>query len=444
MEQCNQRLENRSGKRSLDRVSESTELSLSNEMLRAVINGACSLLIVLDTEGVVVCANRIALSHVGASLEQVTNTHFEDSGWWNHEPGQIESIRDAIHRAANGEVSHADITQNALDGDLRIVDFALSPIRDKSGLVLWLILEGRDITDVRSLEVERNDLLQRLHHSERLDSIGRLTGGIAHDFNNALTVLCSGLEMLEAEDNVGPLNLEVLNDMNDTVHSAVALTRQLLAFSRKQVRDSEDFIVDERIPSVAKLWRRALGDTIRLDVELNAPNSQVRMPVGSFEQIIVNLIVNAQDAMPNGGCMTLRTEVKSFDCLPQHAFGRGDAQGCHVVATLTDNGCGMTADTLKKAFDLFYTTKAKGTGFGLATVYGLVTQAGGFVTLESTHGAGTCVGICLPLLEQSCATDTLAPTSGVQLSSIVLTADDDNRAPRKPMSLEDIAKFLER
>jgi signal transduction histidine kinase len=250
--------------------------------------------------------------------------------------------------------------------------------------------------------------------------------------------------MLGTQENIEPLNIELLHDMNDAVQRAVALTRQLLAFSRKQVGHSEDFVVDERIPSIAKLWRRALSNTIRLNVELNAPNSQVRMPIGSLEQSLVNLIVNAQDAMPKGGCMTLRTELMSFDCLPQHAFGRTHAQGRYVVATLTDDGCGMTTDTLKKAFDLFYTTKAKGTGFGLATVYGLVTQAGGFVTLESTQGKGTRVGICLPLLERSCATDTLAPTSGVQLSSIVLAADDDNCASRKPMSLEDIAKFLER
>jgi len=419
MEQCNQKLENRGAKRSLDRISESAELSLSNEMLRAVTDSACSLLIVLDAKAVVVYANRIALSYIGASREQVTNTPFEDSEWWNHEPGQVDRIRDAIHRAANGEVSHADITRSALGGDLRIVDFALTPIRDKFGVVVWLILEGRDITDVRSLEGERNDLQQRLQHSERLDAIGRLTGGIAHDFHNVLTVLCAGLEMLGTQENIEPLNIELLHDMNDAVQRAVALTRQLLAFSRKQVGHSEDFVVDERIPSIAKLWRRALSNTIRLNVELNAPNSQVRMPIGSLEQSLVNLIVNAQDAMPKGGCMTLRTELMSFDCLPQHAFGRTHAQGRHVVATLTDNGCGMTADTLKKAFDPFYTTKAKGTGFGLATVYGLVTQAGGFVTLESTHGEGTRVGICLPMLEHSCRTVTLVPVCGVRHSSIV-------------------------
>jgi len=279
---------------------------------------------------------------------------------------------------------------------------------------------------LRRSELEHGDLEQRLHHSERLEFVGRLAVGVAHDFNNLLTVMGSGLDMLQAEENPDPFNCAILDDMCEAVHGATALARQLLAFGRRQVSAPEDFVVDERAQSIARMWQKVLSDTIVLTVELNAPNSSIRMSKGHYEQILVNLIVNAQDAMPKGGKMTLRTEYKSFDGLPRQAFGQRQTQGPHIVTTLTDTGCGMSSDTLHKAFDLFFTTKSRGTGFGLATVYGLVTQAGGFVTLESTQGEGTCVGICLPLMEAETGPMViLEPESGDRRSLIVPSMDDD-------------------
>ena len=254
--------------------------------------------------------------------------------------------------------------------------------------------------------------------------MGRLAVGVAHDFNNLLTVMVSGLDTLRAKESNNRLTSEILDDMNEAVHGATALARQLLAFGRKHVSASEDFVVDERARSIAKMWQRTLSDTIILTVELNAPDSCIRMSKGHYEQILVNLIVNAQDAMPKGGNLTLRTECKSYDSAPRHAIGNQQARGHHVVTTLTDTGFGMSADTLHKAFDLFFTTKSKGTGFGLATVYRLVTQAGGFVTLESTLGEGTCVGIGLPLVKPAQMV-TLVPESGDRLRSTVLLVDDD-------------------
>ena len=418
MEQYSEMIEKHDTDRVGDMSCQFEELHTTKSMLRAMLDGTRTPVVLMDTQGLVVDANRVAFALIGASIEQVVDVPFENTEWGNHDTGQIERLRDAINRATHGEIVQMDLTQCTVGGDLRILDFMITPFRDESGVIVWLVSEGRDVTDLRRLEFERSDLKQRLHHSERLVSVGRLAGGVAHDFNNLLTVLVSGLDMLRAEESNDRLSREILDDMNEAVHDATVLARQLLAFSGNQASVSEDFVVDDKAQSVAKMWRRVLSDAIILTVELNAPDSNIRMPKGHYEQILVNLIVNAQDAMPKGGNMTLRTEYKSFDSLPPHAIGQRHAKGPYVVTTLTDTGCGMSPDTLQKAFDLFFTTKARGTGFGLATVYGLVTQAGGFVTLESTQGKGTCVGIGLPLVQVDQRV-TLVPESGDRLSSTV-------------------------
>ncbi len=401
----------------------SEELRSNSPMLRATTDCTCTLIVLLDTQGLVADANRVALTFIGASIERVAEVPFENTEWCNHGVNQAGRIRDAIDRASNGEIVSMEHTQCSRCGDLRILDFTITPFRSEFDTIVWLVCEGRDVTEVRRLEVERRDLEQRLYHSERLEAAGRLAVGVAHDFNNLLTVMGSGLDMLRAEASGDRLNRDLLDDMSEAVHGASALARQLLAFSRKQESASEGFAVNERTQRVAKMWQRVLSDTIVLTVELNAPDSNIRMSQGHYEQILVNLIVNAQDAMPNGGKMTLRTECKSFDSLPRHVIGQRHARGPHVVTTLTDTGCGMNSDTLHNAFDLFFTTKSEGTGFGLATVYGLVTQAGGFVTLESAPGEGTCVGIYLPSVEAE-PMGTAAPQSGDRLSSTTLLVDD--------------------
>jgi PAS domain S-box-containing protein len=428
MEQFIETIERRDTERCAKLSRFPDELHSSQATLKAMLDGTRTLVVLLDTQGLVVDANRIAFALVGASIEQVVDVPFENTAWCTCDAVQVERVRESINRASRGELVHVDLTQYALDDDLRILEFEITPFRDEFGAITWLVAEGHDVTELRRSEVEHGDLEQRLQHSERLEFVGRLAVGVAHDFNNLLTVMGSGLDMLRAEENHDPLNRAILDDMCEAVHSATALARQLLAFGRRQVTTPEDFVVDEWVQSIAQMWRKVLSDTIVLTVELNAPDSSIRMSKGHYEQILVNLIVNAQDAMPKGGNMTLRTEYKSFDSLPRQAIGQRQTQGPHVVTTLTDTGCGMSSETLHKAFDLFFTTKSKGTGFGLATVYGLVTQAGGFVTLESTQGEGTCVGICLPLMEvETAPMVTLAPESCDRRSSTVLLVDDDTK-----------------
>jgi signal transduction histidine kinase/ActR/RegA family two-component response regulator len=413
---------------------ESEGLRSNRAALQAVLDGAHTLVVLLDTQGLVVDASRVAFALIHSSIEQVVDVPFEDSQWCNHDADQMNRVRDAVNRASQGERVSLQHTQCTCGSDLRILDLVITPIRNEVGAIVWLVSEGNDVTDLRRLEFERSDMEQRLHHSARLGSVGRLATSVAHDFNNLLTVMGSGLEMLRAEGGDKRSHFDILDDMSEAVHSAAVLSRQLLTFSRKQVSDSEDFAVDESVKSVAKMWRHALSDTTTLTVELNAPDKCVRMSRGHYEQILVNLIVNAQDAMPGGGKMTLRTACTSFNCLPQHAFGQREAHGNYIITTLEDTGSGMSPETLHQVFDLFFTTKSEGTGVGLATVHRLVTQAGGFVTLESTQGEGTQVGICLPLVEADQMV-TLAPESGERFSSTVLLVDEDATALEGELSM---------
>ncbi len=422
MEQANRTLELRDAERIQQLSRQSRELSASKTMLRAVLDGIHTLVILLDAHGSVVDANQVALGAIGATIGDVAALPFESTKWCNRDASLADRNHRAIDRAAEGEIVSMNVTHCTLSGGTRTVDFTITPYRNASGAIVWLAAEGRDVTDSQRMEVERDDLEQRLHHSERLETVGRLTGGVAHDFNNLLTVLGNGIDSLRTGDGPERFNLDILDDMDQAVRSVTAMTRQLVAFSRKQATESEIISVDERTSRIAMMWRRVLSNAIDLSVEFNAPSSQVRMPIGQFEQVLVNLIVNAQDSMPQGGAMILRTEIRVFDSLPCNAFGQGHAQGPHVVTTLTDTGCGMNSETLRQAFDLYYTTKSKGTGFGLATVYGMVTRAGGFITLDSTQGEGTSVGICLPLLDELEPVTPRAPVDGFADSAVVAIA----------------------
>ena len=242
------------------------ELHSIQAMLKAMLDGTRTLVVLLDTQGLVVNANRVAFALVGASIEQVVDVPFENTAWCTYDTVQVERIRESIDRASRGELVHVDLTQCTVDDDLRILDFEITPFRDEFGAIVWLVAEGHDVTELRQSEVEHGDLEQRLHHSERLEFVGRLAAGVAHDFNNLLTVMGSGLDMLRAEENHDPFNRATLDDMCEAVHSATALARQLLAFSRRQETTTEDFVVDEWVHSIAQMWRKVLSDTIVLTV----------------------------------------------------------------------------------------------------------------------------------------------------------------------------------
>lgn len=252
---------------------------------------------------------------------------------------------------------------------------------------------------------ERQALEEQLRRAQKMEAIGQLSGGIAHDFNNILTAILGNAEMaLEALESIAPQAdaiREGLLEIEKSAERAAALTRQLLAFSRRQVIQPVRVDLNRMLRDMEKMLKRLIAENIRLEVVTQAGLRLVKADPGQLEQVVMNLAVNARDAMPKGGLLRLETanEILDKDYLSTHPEARG---GPHVRLTVRDTGCGMDRQTLERAFEPFFTTKevGQGTGLGLATVYGIVKQAEGHITVESGVGSGTTFYIYLPVCDE--------------------------------------------
>jgi PAS domain S-box-containing protein len=271
------------------------------------------------------------------------------------------------------------------------------------------ILEGRrhaiivvqDISD-RILAEQRNErLTQQLQQAMKMEAIGRLAGGVAHDFNNLLTGIGGYTELLITNSNPQDPMLEDLNEIKKATQSAVTLTKQLLAFSRKQLIEPRILNLNDLISDLQKMLQRLIGEDIELRVNLAKELASVKIDPGQFEQILVNLAVNARDAMPNGGMLTIETSNTDLDdeYKTTHPY---IIPGRHVMIAMSDTGCGMDAEVKSHLFEPFYTTKQKGrgTGLGLSTTYGAVKQSGGSIEVYSELEKGTTFRIYLPAMDQ--------------------------------------------
>jgi CheY-like chemotaxis protein len=260
-----------------------------------------------------------------------------------------------------------------------------------------------DVTEQHRLEEE----LRRAH---RLESLGRLAGGVAHDFNNILGAMLGSVELLE--EICPPQGREDLQTVRHGAERARDLTAQLLAFARKQPIVLEVVDLSQAIAKVDRLLRRLVGPTIRLDISVE-PALQVRADASQLEQVLVNLVVNARDAMPNGGALNVRV--------------RGDRRGAAevVVLEVEDHGVGMDSSTLGRLFDPFFSTKEKGTGLGLASSYGIIQQHGGDISVDSAPGSGARFRVVLPRVREA-PPRRAAEAKQAGASGCVLLVDDDN------------------
>jgi len=276
------------------------------------------------------------------------------------------------------------------DGTPIEVEGSTSPIQFH-GRRARLVL-ARDVSEKRLLEAQ---LLQ----SQKMEAVGRLAGGVAHDFNNALGVILGYAELL-LRHAAGPERRK-LEQIVAAAQRAASLTRQLLAFSRKQVVEPKVVDLNVLVSDVEKMLGRLIGEDIDLAIVPAADLGQVRVDPGQMEQVVVNLCVNARDAMPDGGSLRIQTTNVERDAM-NVAGHEPMAAGHYVMLSVTDDGCGIPGDILSKIYEPFFTTKeqGKGTGLGLSLVYGIVKQAGGHVWVESTVGVGTTFRICLPRVDE--------------------------------------------
>lgn len=369
---------------------------------------------------------------LGYSPEELEKT----SGYEQIHPDDRKAVAAAAEEArTTGSGRRVEYRIRHKNGDWRVVESTASAVRNALGAVEKLVIVNRDITERRQLE-------QQLVLSQRLEAVGRLSGGIAHDFNNLLGVIIGYSEALQQRIGSDDSFREAVDEIQKAGQRAAAMTQQLLAFSRKQVLEPKIFDLNVVVIDVEKMLRRLIGEDVELKIAAAPALGRVKADRGQIEQVIMNLAVNARDAMPLGGKLTIETssaELGAADVL-RHRYV---IPGHYVMLQVSDTGIGMDAEVQSHIFEPFFTTKelGKGTGLGLATVYGIVKQSGGYVWLESEPGKGTKFKIYLPRTEgvETQIGPRETPVNVVQGSRTILVVEDE--ASLRKLTCNTLAKI---
>ncbi|MCC6649921.1 MAG: PAS domain S-box protein [Candidatus Eisenbacteria bacterium] len=373
----------------------------------------------------------IAMADVAGNLTYVNRAFLELWGYTDESEvlgrpavsfwGSLEGAEATVSALREQGSWFGEMLARRVDGAALTLQVNASQFTDTSGQPAGMLASFLDLTDAKRL---RAQLLQ----AQKMDSLGQLAGGVAHDFNNLLTVMKGYLELAQSGlDPAAPLSRD-LASVQKAADSAASLTQQLLAFSRKQVIDAKVLDLNEIVLRVEGMLRRILGEDIDLRTIVAPDLGAVRMDRGQAEQILLNLALNARDAMPGGGLLEIETANSTVDEARARGFA-GLQPGEYVTLAVRDTGAGMSDEVKARLFEPFFTTKGPGggTGLGLATVYGVITQNGGHIDVESEVGAGSLFRILLPRVRES-AVAAAAPESTVSpqgRETIVLVEDDD-------------------
>ena len=312
------------------------------------------------------------------------------------ERADLERILESLRRGDT--VGPYETVRRRKDGSLIDVSLTASPIHDEAGNVVGVSVIAQDISQLKRALAERQAMEEQFHQSQKLESIGRLAGGVAHDFNNMLNVILGyGELMLDRLREPDPL-CEYAKEVVEAGKRAAAVTRRLLAFSRKQTLQPQVINLNGIVSQLEKMLGRLIGEDIHLSTVLAEDLWRTEVDPGQIEQVIMNIAVNARDAMPRGGVLTIETHNVVLDDQWYAQDHINVEPGDYVSLVMSDNGCGMDEHTLKKLFEPFFTTKekGKGTGLGLAMAYGIIKQSKGYIGVYSELGVGTTFRIFLP------------------------------------------------
>ncbi len=374
-------------------LSDLTERERSAALLRSVLDSVGDAILTVDPSGTISSANKataqlFAYSESELSGQDIRSLVFATNrGQIEPVPLDFQSLRAADVKGVGQEVVGRRKDGSTFPGEMSVTEFARDGNRE-----LTVVL--RDVTGRRQLE-------EQFRQSQKMEAVGRLAGGVAHDFNNLLTVINGYSEVALAELPVDDASRVPLAAIHDAGVRAARLTEQLLAFSRKSIIEPKLLNLNECVVESAKLFRRLIGEDVALSVLPDPSPVRAIIDPGQLEQILINLVVNARDAMPTGGRLTIETrtiEVGPDSMSQEHS---SLPSGRYALLRVSDTGCGMTAEVKERIFEPFYTTKevGKGTGLGLAVVHGVVQQSGGAITVQSTPGVGTSFSILLPAAE---------------------------------------------
>ncbi|MEX1182052.1 MAG: PAS domain S-box protein [Gemmatimonadota bacterium] len=395
-------------------------LRASEQRLRTLFETVNLIVLTLDAAGRVEYANPFLLKLTGYTREEVLGADwFERLIPEAHRPNMRGVFRNMIEQLLHPHYRNPILTRTGAE---RMISWHNTVVRDAQGRPTGTLSIGEDITEHAQLEAQ-------LRQSQKMEAVGRLAGGVAHDFNNLLTVILGTAELMLFDTPATDPRQAELGEIRSAGERAAALTRQLLAFSRKQVLDVRVVDLNDLVVNLDRLLRRVIGEDVHLRTLPWVGLGAARADPGQIEQVILNLAINSRDAMPDGGTITIETANVELD--ETYAATHSPVQiGAYVMLALSDTGTGMTAATRAQIFEPFFTTKpaGKGTGLGLATVYGIVNQSGGHIWVYSEPGQGTTFKIYLPRVDASvdeAATDSARsePLTGTEF--ILVVEDDD-------------------
>jgi PAS domain S-box-containing protein len=370
-----------------DRKLAEAQVRLQSSALTAAANA----IVITDRTGKIEWVNPAFTKLTGYSADESVGNFPRILKSGQHPPEFYHDLWETINA---GKVWHGELVNRRKDGKLYHEDMIITPVRDAGGEIMHFVAVKQDITERQLLE-------DQLRQSQKMQAIGQLAGGVAHDFNNILAVIQMQAGILKADLNLPLEQMEIAGEIEKATERAANLTRQLLLFSRKQTLQLRDLDMNEAVSSITKMLLRVIGEDIQIQFKFDPQIMLVRADAGMLDQVLMNLAVNARDAMPVGGRLIIETSAVEFDEVGAAQIAQA-RPGSFVCVSVTDTGCGIMPEIIPRIFEPFFTTKevGKGTGLGLATVFGILQQHQGWVYVYSEVGQGTTFRIYLPRLVQ--------------------------------------------
>ena len=394
------------------------KLTQSEAQFRAIFETVLEVLVLLKPDGTIIELNRKEAVWRASDPRRAIGVKIWESPTLVAYPQHIPLIKQAVKMAARGESFNQEVTMEREGVATAYLDYSIQPVRDDQGEIIYLLAEARDITELKAAQ-------EQLRQSQKMEALGQLTGGIAHDFNNLLTVVVGGLDIVAKRADDPKLRRYAENALSAAERGA-RLTGQLLAFSRVQRLEVRPTPVVPIIINMRPLLRNVLGPGIEKRFDLDEEELPVMADPTQLEVAVLNLAINARDAMPDGGILTFRTRPVKIANDPDLA------DGGYIELSITDTGPGMSEEVAARAFEPFFTTKevGKGTGLGLSMVYGMARQSGGIARIDSKVGVGTTVKMYFRLADQKATAadaDELLPETAEfdPRDASVLVIDDD-------------------
>jgi PAS domain S-box-containing protein len=393
------------------------KLQASEARLRTIFETSHAFQGLLGLDGTLLDANATALALIETPFAEVVGKSFWETPWFSATQGVPEIVRAGVAAAANGASVRQEIAVLVASGT-RTLDFSIRPIRDQKGSVIAIVPEAIDITERRVAE-------ESLRQSQKLEAMGQLTGGVAHDFNNLLTPIIGSLDMLIRRGVGSDREQRLINAGMQSAERAKTLVQRLLAFARRQPLQVDAVAVASLVAGMADLLTSTLGPQIRVVVEVAGDLPSARADPNQLEMAIVNLSVNARDAMPNGGTLRISATAETVGVGHRAKL----PAGTYVCLAVADTGVGMDEATVRRSIEPFFSTKGigQGTGLGLSMVHGLAAQLGGGLTITSQPGCGTKVELWLPVSAEAVSKARTLAEAGQALPNLgtVLLVDDD-------------------